>query len=491
MGVLRSERMKHGTLVLPVDRARFFLDLIGSHAYMEFEDMNGRDMQRPYKKYIQRIDEMERILRFLFDELAKIPDGKVIVNNVDNFLDSADSYKLDEVEAELKQAHQDFLQFKENSARLIEKRNAALEARYVVQTALASMSLIHSARGRSFDSEDGECEFAVSRSLLDDHSGIAAAQAQGSVFSACAGVLPQSEQDRFARSLFRATRGNSFTHFQQIPGLMLDPKTGREVSKSVFVVHFADLRAGTSKSAMSDKVHRICNSFSVNIYPWPDSKQAAEQMMMSFKGQLDDQERLLSAHERFVRAEAATLLEPVRQHSNSRVEDWRLFCKKEKAIYATLNLFEGNMNLRANCWYPEKREPQIRALLVQHATAKDGHRHGAGSSAMLVSDRGVAKKGAPTYIHRNEFTAVFQELVDTYGLPRYQEANPALFTIVSFPFLFGIMYGDVGHGAMLLAVGLWAVWNADKLRFTVPALYLGRYILVMMGFFFGVCGVAI
>ena len=32
----------------------------------------------------------------------------------------------------------------------------------------------------------------------------------------------------------------------------------------------------------------------------------------------------------------------------------RLFCIKEKAIYATLNLFEGNMNLRANCWYPQE-----------------------------------------------------------------------------------------------------------------------------------------
>ena len=29
MGLLRSEPMKHGTLVVPVDRAREFIDLIG------------------------------------------------------------------------------------------------------------------------------------------------------------------------------------------------------------------------------------------------------------------------------------------------------------------------------------------------------------------------------------------------------------------------------------------------------------------------------
>eukprot|EP00967_Tisochrysis_lutea_P018666 scaffold21168_cov35-Tisochrysis_lutea.AAC.5 len=44
-----------------------------------------------------------------------------------------------------------------------------------------------------------------------------------------------------------------------------------------------------------------------------------------------------------------------------------------------------------------------------------------------------------------------QDIVDTYGVPRYGEINPAVFTIVTFPFLFGVMFGDVGHGAMLTA----------------------------------------
>jgi len=485
MGILRSETMKHGTLVLPVDRARQFLDIIGSHTKMQFEDMNEKSMQRPYKKYIQRLDEMERILRFLLEELTKVPGAEVVKNNVDIFLENAEDYKLDEVEARLMQIHRDFIQFKENNTKLLGRRNAALEERYVVQTAIASMAHISHARPARPQAmeEDDEFEFAASRSLLDDEEGGGARRTLETMFSNIAGVLPQEDQDRFARTLFRATRGNTFTHFQQIFEPMQDPKTGREVKKSVFVVYFQDNRIGSAVSAMNEKISKICGSYGVNTYRWPATRDIAEEMQVSLQVQVEDQSRLLRAHESFVRSEAAALLQPARRGGDSLIEEWRMFCAKEKSIYASLNHFEGHMNLRANCWYPEAEEDQIRAVLIQHSSSQHGH-----SSAMLVSDRMPPRRKPPTYIRTNEFTGIFQELVDTYGLPRYQEANPALFTIVTFPFLFGVMYGDIGHGLMLLMVGIYAVWKADELKFTVPELFSGRYILLMMGFFAVYCG---
>merc|ERR1712157_124693 len=58
----------------------------------------------------------------------------------------------------------------------------------------------------------------------------------------------------------------------------------------------------------------------------------------------------------------------------------------------------------------------------------------------------------------------------------------------TFPFLFGIMYGDIGHGLFLFVAGIWLCWNEDKLgkeRMGEMAggLFSGRYMITMMGFF--------
>lgn len=42
--------------------------------------------------------------------------------------------------------------------------------------------------------------------------------------------------------------------------------------------------------------------------------------------------------------------------------------------------------------------------------------------------------------------------MNTYGVPSYKEINPAVFTIVSFPFEFGLMFGDVFHGTVLFVM---------------------------------------
>ena len=70
----------------------------------------------------------------------------------------------------------------------------------------------------------------------------------------------------------------------------------------------------------------------------------------------------------------------------------------------------------------------------------------------------------PTYFELNDFTAPFQQIVNTYGVPRYQEVNPAIFTIITFPFQFGIMFGDMGHGGVYFLAGILLLLLHEKYK---------------------------
>ena len=49
------------------------------------------------------------------------------------------------------------------------------------------------------------------------------------------------------------------------------------------------------------------------------------------------------------------------------------------------------------------------------------------------------------------------------GVARYREANPAVFTIVTFPFLFAVRFGDMGHGLLMLLFAAYLVLREKRL----------------------------
>ena len=80
-------------------------------------------------------------------------------------------------------------------------------------------------------------------------------------------------------------------------------------------------------------------------------------------------------------------------------------------------------------------------------------------------------------------------VTDTYGIPAYKEVNPSVFACVTFPFLFGMMFGDMGHGGLLFLFAAYLTLFEPMLRTGLlkSALEL-RYILLLMGWFAFFCG---
>ena len=48
-------------------------------------------------------------------------------------------------------------------------------------------------------------------------------------------------------------------------------------------------------------------------------------------------------------------------------------------------------------------------------------------------------------------------------MARYREVNPAVLTLMTFPFLFAVMFGDFGHAIIMIAFAAVLVWKEKEL----------------------------
>jgi V-type H+-transporting ATPase subunit a len=165
---------------------------------------------------------------------------------------------------------------------------------------------------------------------------------------------------------------------------------------------------------------------------------------------------------------------------------YKLFLNKEKQLFASLNKFKkGDKLFMGFCWIPKCEQIDTFKLIEG---IKEKNQNIDVPTFKLVPDHGIKP---PTFFKLNAVTAVYQEIVNTYGIPSYKEVNPTVFTVVTFPFLYGIMFGDIGHGSVVFAIGsVLCLFNPFlKERFPSMGMVLEmRYLLLMLGFFATFCG---
>src|SRR6185436_6603999 len=88
---------------------------------------------------------------------------------------------------------------------------------------------------------------------------------------------------------------------------------------------------------------------------------------------------------------------------------------------------------------------------------------------------------APVALGNPGFLGAFETLVNTYARPRYEELDPTFLMAITFPILYGAMFGDVGHGLVLAAIG-WFLSRRSSLGGLLVACGLSGMIF---GFLYG------
>ncbi|BFH74456.1 V-type ATP synthase subunit I [Sulfurisphaera javensis] len=69
----------------------------------------------------------------------------------------------------------------------------------------------------------------------------------------------------------------------------------------------------------------------------------------------------------------------------------------------------------------------------------------------------------PTYVKLPKSIAPLESVIEFYGTPSYWEISPTVFLIITFPFLFGLMFPDFGNALILLLFSIW-FYNYGKKR---------------------------
>ena len=304
-----------------------------------------------------------------------------------------------------------------------------------------------------------------SSSLLDDY--------EVSELNFISGIIRAEDDMRMKRMVFRASRGRAIPTFFDLT--MEDKLTQQKVEKKIFNIFIQ----GGGQNVLANKIKQICDIFSASIFTIP-KREDLPSAINNVQQEIYDKKNYLKTAETSIKD---FFRDKIGENNiPGRYDMYKLYFLQEKLLFSNLNKckLRGNF-IDGEVWIPEEKYQIVQDSLLK-ITSKDPNK----LTAVLSDFEEGDNINPPTYIKLNDFTYPFQTIVSEYGVPRYREVNPGLFTIITFPFMFGVMFGDIGHGGLILLLSIWLVLKKDEILKSMPDLKLlvkTRYFFLLCGFF--------
>eukprot|EP00731_Ephydatia_muelleri_P033235 Em0026g55a len=479
--ILRSEEMMLLQLLLQSDSAYACVRELGEVGKVEFKDLNAEvsAFQRKFVNELRRCEEMERMLRFFVSELEKAgiphaepplncqaPDPHLLIDLETLFTNEEESLKqLNANQESLKKNLLDLKELKQildKAQTFFQEGEQVLAEAFVQQQTTAGVGAVGGAVGGA------PALYTKQSGLLGDADGEVVGLATRFTFRI--GVIPAENLLVFTRVLWRVCRGNVFVKHAQIDEPLEDPATGDPVVKSVFILFFQG-------EQLDARIKKLCDGFRATLYACPESASERQQVRLQVGARIAEVESVLQ--------NTKTVKEVSLGKIAQSVEAWQQKVKKIKAIYHAMNMFNldiSHQSLVAECWCPVKDFHTVQEALNRGTQLS-------GSPISAIVNRISTPETPPTYYKVNKFTSGFQAIVESYGVASYRELNPTPYAIITFPFLFGVMFGDIGHGLMMLIFACVLIIFEKKLAKTkaggefLSIVFSGRYLLLLMGLF--------
>ncbi|XP_061604192.1 V-type proton ATPase 116 kDa subunit a isoform X5 [Phyllopteryx taeniolatus] len=456
MGELfRSEEMTLAQLFLQSEAAYCCVSELGEIGMVQFRDLNPdvNVFQRKFVNEVRRCEEMDRKLRFVEKEIKKAD-----IPIVDTGENPEVPFPRDMIDLEAT------FEKLENELKEINTNQEALKKNFLELTELKH---ILRRMQQFFDEMEDPTLLEESSTLLDPNEVNRGAPLR---LGFVAGVIGRERIPTFERMLWRVCRGNVFLRQADIEDPLEDPTSGDQVHKSVFIIFFQG-------DQLKNRVKKICEGFRATLYPCPETPQERKEMLAGVNARIDDLQMVLNQTEDH--------RQRVLQAAAKAVRVWFIKVRKMKAIYHTLNLC--NIDVTQKCLIAEVWCPVSDLDSIQFALRRGTEK--SGSTVPSILNRMQTNQTPPTYNKTNKLTSGFQNIVDAYGIGSYREINPAPYTIITFPFLFAVMFGDLGHGVLMTCAALYLVLRENRLiaqkndNEMFSMVFAGRYIILLMGIF--------